>query len=214
MMFTEQQKQRIGRRIAEIEARTGAEVVTTLAARCDNYPEIPWKAFALGTALAATAIAGHRALSPAWAAGTPLVLVSVMLGAGLVFALATLAWPAWARCFLDRGRAEVEARQYAESLFLRHELFGTRGRNGILILVAQFEHEIVILPDRDVRERVAAAEWLEVVARMLPELKRGAPAEAFEAGLAAVEAVLRAHGYTTGGGRDELPGRLDGKTPS
>lgn len=212
MPLTSEEKNRILRRVAEIEAQTGAEIVTALAARCDNYPEIPWKAFALGAALGALAVLAEVALAPDWRTWSSLESVAVVLGTGLVCALPTLVWPGWARRFLERGRAEAEARQHAETQFMKHELFGTRGRHGILVLVAEFEHEVVILPDRGVRDRIAAAEWMGVIAHMLPALKRGAPAEAFTQGLAVLERVLRAHGYTRGGGENQLPEHIDGDT--
>jgi hypothetical protein len=38
----------------------------------------------------------------------------------------------------------LEVRHYAQALFLRRELFKTRGRNGILILVCKFARKIEI----------------------------------------------------------------------
>jgi len=45
-------------RVAHVEARTGAQVVTAIVDRSDAYPELVWKAFALGIAVAALLVVG------------------------------------------------------------------------------------------------------------------------------------------------------------
>ena len=68
--LTQQERARLKGRVAEAEARTGAQLVVAVIDRCDAYPELPWKAFALGvatTSLAAWAVA----LTPLVAAAAP-----------------------------------------------------------------------------------------------------------------------------------------------
>ena len=50
----------IERRVAEFEARTGVEIVAAVERRSDLYPEVPWRAFALGASLASLGVAGRR----------------------------------------------------------------------------------------------------------------------------------------------------------
>ena len=38
---------------AEIEARTGVQVVTAIVGKADHYAELPWIAFAFGASIAA-----------------------------------------------------------------------------------------------------------------------------------------------------------------
>jgi putative membrane protein len=214
MALNEPEQLLLVRRVAEIEARTGAEIVTTLVAKCDHYPEIPWKAFALGASTAALVVAALTLRNTGWTPGSPLPIIILMLGAGLVPALLTLFWPAFARLFLGRERAAGEALQYAESLFLKEQLFQTRSRTGILLLVAQFERQVVIVPDRAVRERLAPETLDGVIAHMTPLLSGGRTAQAFEAGLAALEELLRARGFSGATGPNELPDHLDEDRPT
>ncbi|MBI5611506.1 MAG: TPM domain-containing protein [Gammaproteobacteria bacterium] len=214
MALNEQEQQLLIRRIAEIEARTGAEIVTTLVAKCDHYPEIPWKAFALGASAAALIVAALTVAKPGWSLWSPLPISTSILGAGLVAALLTVFWPAFARLFLGRERAAGEVLQYAESLFLKEQLFQTRARTGILLLVAQFERRVAIVPDRAIRARLAPEALDGVIARMTPLLAGGRTAQAFEAGLAALDELLRARGFIGGDGDNELPDRLDEDRPT
>jgi putative membrane protein len=206
MTLTEEEQQRLVRRVAEIEAATGAEIVTAVAGRCDHYPEIPWKAFALGTSSGAGVAGLVSVFSRAWEPLPPLAIIALIAGTALAAALLAALWPAFGRFFLGHDRAAGEVRQYTESMFLREELFRTESRVGILMLVALFEREVVIVPDRGVRGRVGERAFDDAVGRMTPLLGAGRTAAAFEAGLDAVEERLRASGFTGAGGkRNELP---------
>ena len=161
-------------RIAAIEAATGVEVVAAVIGKADAYPELPWTAFALGASLAALGAVVADALRPDWLPANATLLVAVtILGAGAACALATIVTPAFARLFLRATRRDVEVRQYARALFLERELFRTRERTGILILVSLFERRIEILPDTGFGDSVKAADWDEVVKRMTPCLRIG-----------------------------------------
>lgn len=195
MKLSDKDRQGIEERAERLEARTGVQVVAVLADKCDDYPEIPWMAFALFSGLA-------------FAAALPWLASAVtggltLLGAGAAAALAAAFLPAFARRFLVAGRRDAEMRQHAESLFLRHELFRASNRCGILILVGLFERSVVILPDSGLRGRIGEAELEDVIARMMPALAGGRQAAALQDGLNALEALLVARGFAGGGG-DEI----------
>lgn len=75
-------------------------------------------------------------------------------------------------------------RQQAQSLFLQHELFATRERCGVLLLVSEFEREIVILPDTGVSAQLPQTTFEAVIDSMRGPLARGQLAQGFEIGLA------------------------------
>jgi len=145
-------------RIAAIEAAAGVEVVAAVIGKADAYPELPWTAFAVGASLAAFATVVADRLRPDWAmVPATLVAAVTILGVGAVCALAAVFIPAFARLFLRAPRCEVEVREHARSLFLERELFRTRERTGILILVSLFERRIELLPDTGFAAAVARA---------------------------------------------------------
>jgi putative membrane protein len=86
----------------------------------------------------------------------------------------------------------VETRQYAESLFLSREVFATRGRTGIMLLVSLFERQVIMLPDTGLSKRLGREASLGIITRMTPPLASGRVAKAFEAGLAGLEEALGA----------------------
>jgi putative membrane protein len=204
MFLNDAEADAITGQIGRLEARTGAQIVTAVVGKSDTYAELPWKAFALGAALAALAVVIEDVARPQWVtAHTALIHATLILGAGAASALLTVFVPPFARLFLRPTRRDLEVRQHAQSLFLRRELFKTRNRTGVLILVSLFERRVEILADTGFESRVSEGEWASVVARMTPRLREARPFHAFEEGLAAIEDLLTSKGVQLGAGADE-----------
>lgn len=191
MLLTATDKQAIEARVAALEKELGIEVVTVVTSKSDEYPEVVWKAFALGASLTALLVAIADVVRPDWVT-TGLVFTSVVivLAAGAACALATVYIPAFARLFLRKSRAEVEVAQYANDQFLERELFATPARTALLIVVSMLEHRVVVLPDKGLRAHLSAAQWDSVVTRMTERLAAGATGAAVLAGLGAVSEML------------------------
>jgi uncharacterized membrane protein len=196
-------------RIRAFEARTGVEAVTAVVPRSDRYHGLRWRAFAFGVALAALAVVLADILRPDWLhAYAILFAVATILGAGLACALLATVSPAFERLFLQRERAEAEARQRATALFLAHDLFATPSRNAVLLLASRYERVAVVLGDRAYDGRVTAGEWKGIVDAMTPPFASGDALAAFTAGLDALEALLVAKGFRGDGtARNALPDR-------
>jgi putative membrane protein len=194
-------------RIAALESTTGVEAVVSVIARADSYPEIPWKAFALGASLASLAAVAAVLLEPGWEAAEAVAETAVAaLAAGGAAALATVWIAPFARLFLPRARRQAEVLQYAQALFLEAELHRTLRRDGILLLVSLFEHEVVVLADRGVREKLGSAGLEPVIAATTARLARGLLKDALLEGLARLEQALAAHGLRAQpGDANELP---------
>jgi len=205
MHLSREEESRIDARVAALEGRTGAQVVAAVIGKCDAYPEIPWKAFALGVALATLVAALASQLQAGWhAPGGALIQALAVLGSGAAAAALAVFVPPFARLFLDPLRAEAEVRQYAQAMFLARELYRTPAHIGILLLVSRFERKIVILPDTGVRRRIAEADLAAVIAAMAEPLRADGIAPALHAGLDALEAQLAKRGFAGGAKSDEI----------
>lgn len=197
----------ISARVAALERARGVEVVTASIAKADAYPELPWRAGALAASITALVVAIGDVLRPDWATSTTLLLslAAVML-VGAAVALLAIFVPPFARLFLSRARAEIEVRQFAQAFFLERQLFRTRRRQGILILVARFEHRVELIADIGFDGRVAADEWGSVIPPMVPLLREGRADDALIAGLDALDTLLASRGFSGSGGTgNELP---------
>ena len=100
--------------------------------------------------------------------------------------------PRFARLFLNEHRKEVEVHQYAESLFLSRQLFATRRRSGILLLVSLFERQVILLPDTGISTRLSREAIQQIISLMTPSLASGSVARALEEGLEKLEEILAA----------------------
>jgi putative membrane protein len=191
MFLTTTEADEIEAHVAGIEARTGVQIVAAVVGKSDTYVELPWKAFALGVSAAALASVTVDALRPAWTtANTAIIQAVIVLGAGGAVALLAIFVPAFARLFLRAARAEAEVRQYAQSMCLQRQIFGTPGRTGVLVLVSLFERRIEILADTGFRDRVSARDWNAIIERMTPLLRRGRPSQALQQALTALDELL------------------------
>jgi uncharacterized membrane protein len=199
----------IAARIADIETRTGVQVVVAIVGRAARYPETRWKAFALGVSIAALLVGGLGIVRPDWnTASSAFGGIVLILAAGITNAFIATWVRRYERLFVRHNRASVEVRQYAEGLFLTRELFATPTRTAVLIVVSLFERVVAVHADRGHSERIAAADWEGVIAPMTVALRSGDRAGAVTAGLDRLESLLVRSGLVAAGATtNALPDR-------
>ena len=189
--------------LAEAEAQTRAQIVLATVRRSDNYAEIPWKAFAFGTSVTGFAVFLLDLLHNSWITDTMILFsVAAILSSGAIFMILTLIFPGFARLFLSGIRRETETLHYAEALFLSRELFTTAGRRGILLLVSQFERQVVILPDKGVRDVLTIEVMKDIILKMTEHLRQNNVKKAMETGLEELVSKLSASSQTRPGNNE------------
>lgn len=190
MHLAEEEQREINRLVTEAEAKSGAQLMIVIVAKADAYPEIPWKAFAIGSAFAGL-IVMVAAFLRADLAVHPILIAGAISATGATLALLAIFMPGFARLFLPRLRAEAEVRQYAQTEFLERQLFATRARVGVLMLLSFFEREAVIVADTGIRERITEEQFAAISAQMKPLLARTSRVAACKAGLGAITLLLQ-----------------------
>ncbi|KAF0196094.1 MAG: hypothetical protein FD166_2579 [Bacteroidetes bacterium] len=182
-------------RVAEVEKQTGTQIVLATTKRSDSYNEIPWKAFSLGVSVSGLIVVLTGLFFPVWATNTTILLtVAWILAPGILLAFMTTVFSCVARLFLTKHRRETETLQYAQSLFLSKELFGTKERKAILLLISGFERQVVILPDTGIRKMSGPEAMDKLMAEMIVQLKNRSVRKAFEAGLNELQISLSLKG--------------------
>jgi putative membrane protein len=189
--LSETDRSRLDKKIAEAEAKTSAQIVLASVKRSDSYAEIPWKAFAFGISVAGLTVFLFDMLYLQWVTNTMILLsVAVIFATGIILVFLTLLFPGFARLFLSAHRKESETLQYAESLFLSHELFATEGRRGVLLFISHFEKQVIILPDKGVRNRLKVDNLNNIISKMTRDLRKNNVRIALETGLEELTAAL------------------------
>ena len=191
-ILNDQERRKLDQRISEAEKVTGAQIVLAVVKRSDSYPEIPWKAFAMGVSVAGLVVFLLDLFFSTWMPQTTLLTaaISATFLVGVLFALLTVGITGLARLFLTENRSQEEVRQYAESVFLDRGLFATSQRTGILVLVSMFERQVIILPDTGLQEFLSRETIEEIISGMAPILASGDVARALEEGLKGLEKIL------------------------
>lgn len=197
MPLSEKEQQQINTLVGRFEADTGIQALAAVVGKADAYPEIPWKAYAIGSALGALAVVFSPLPLVDWSGGSTFAFHAMaILGAGAVLTAGAAFIPAFGRLFLDRVRAEGEVRQYSLALFVERELFRTSARRAVLLLISRFERVAVVLPDSGLVQYAPAGELGRVAAAMRAAFVSRGEVAGFEAGFHSLKGLLDARGFS------------------
>lgn len=174
LTLTADERERIRLAVDAAEQHTNAEIVPMLVSRSGLYRDAQHRAgiilvLVTLTILLTTEILwlpwGWHASNAAW-----LVLATILAyGAG--------AWLGGLvpiiRLFTSTDRMHQKVRLRAERAFAQHAVSQTRERTGVLLMVSLLEHEIYVLPDQPLFQRVPVERWSLVVEAAVGRLKAG-----------------------------------------
>lgn len=174
LRLTAEERERIGLAVHGAELHTNAEIVPMVVSRSGLYRDSQhWSGLILAlsalTLLLSTELFwlpwGWHASNAAW-----LVLVTVLAyGAGIW--LGTLV--PIIRLLTPTERMRHKVRLRAERAFAQYAVSQTRERTGVLIMVSLLEHQIHVLADRPLFQRVPSEQWSRVVEAAVDRLKTG-----------------------------------------
>jgi len=171
--------------IAEIEQRTAAELVVATVEQSASYAGIK-TAYALAVALAGGAVA-H--LVDPWLSVAQLLWLQ-LAAAGVSWLVCSIPWVLVR--VVPRAYLTESVEQRAQLAFLHNALFETRDRTGVLILISQLEHRVVILGDSGIHARIQTAGWQGHVAHIVEAIRKGRAEQGICETLRAIGEILGA----------------------
>jgi len=202
--FSEADRDAIREATAAAERRTSGELVVSVAERCDPHPEVAWKATLIGGALGAICAAAVEWRFGGW--GTPgYAWVLIGLQIGVLLGYLASRFDAVARRLIDEHALSSRVEGRAARAFLEEGVFATRGRTGILIFVALFEHRVLVLADAGIDDRVAHETWREISDDVALAIRRGVPTAALIRAVERCAQLLSEHGLAALDPDNELP---------
>jgi len=147
----------VGRHVADIEAKTDAEVVVAAAERSGSYRDV---SMALAFVAALFAFAALEALP--WTVHPLLALAELLLTFGLATWLAEgTALPVR---LAPRERRSQQVHEAAAATFHLDGVHATPSRIGLLVYVSAAERLVELIPDVGLRERFPEEEWRRLAA--------------------------------------------------
>ena len=208
-LFTEADRRAIAEAARTAEGSTSGEIVPFVVGVCDDYPEAGWKASVLG---ALTGMAGGivvHYLGGFWGGSLWLWVVLPLLVCAVAAALLARIFDGIRRWVIGGSTLEFRSRQRAERCFLEEEVFATRDRTGILIFVAIFEHQVVVMGDTGINRAVPEGAWDHVVEDVIAGIRARRPAAALVGAIAECGRLLAEHRLEIRpDDTDELPNEL------
>lgn len=225
IQFTSEDHARVSAAIVAAEARTSGEIFCVCARRVSSYRDV-----SLGWAAAAALLAPLALIplgfDPAWfpgiadsweaahiaardiTVGRALAAYAVLQAAVFVSVFLITCIPAVRRRVTPRSVRRARVRRAALQQFLAHGLHTTRDRTGVLIFAALADHQVEVIADEGIHDRVDRDIWAQAVDALTVELRAGRAAEGFEAAIALAGGVLAEHFPPRPRNPDELPNRL------
>jgi len=189
---------RIEAAIQRAEAQTSTEFVVAIIPRSGDYllgPLLAAAAWALGTAFVVGWFMPALPTFDVVALQVPIALATFFL-----FRL-----PAIHRRLIPKALAEEHVKRRAFALFSERGLYRTRDASGMLILVSELEHRVVLLGDRGIHENVGDAGWQAHVDHIVAAIRRGDTAQGIVDVVERLSAVHAQHLAVRPDDHDELP---------
>jgi len=176
--FSDEQKARVAKAVAEAESKTSAEilpVVATASGRYDRPEDIVglW----LGAILAVVAWLAFRGTDAAatdWgfsAASLELPAIIVALVVGFILGAVIASRVGWLRAlFTSRTQMRDEVHARARELFFDSRVHHTAGQTGLLVYVSLFERAAAVIADKAVTEKLGQGALDELCAALTASL--------------------------------------------
>lgn len=174
LTLTADERERIRLAVHAAEQHTNAEIVPMIVSRSGLYRDAQYRAGIILALVTLTILLTTEILWLPWGWHTSnaawLVLATILAyGAG-----------AWLgslvpiiRLFTSTDRMHQKVRLRAERAFAQHAVSQTRERTGVLIMVSLLEHQVYVLPDQPLFQRVPMERWSSVVEAAVDRLKAG-----------------------------------------
>ncbi len=216
---------RIAAAIAEAEAHTSGEIFCVLARKVSDYRDVSLTC-ATAAALVLPLLLIPVGFEPSWVRGFSqgweaghlaardvtvghALAAYALLQAGiflLVFVLTSI--PPVRRWVTPRSIRTARVRKAALQQFLAHGVHVTEARTGVLLFACLADHQVEVLADSGIHEKVDESVWAEAVEALARGLKQGEAAAGFEAAIGLTGAVLAEHFPPQPRDRNELDDRL------
>lgn len=211
--------------IAEAESRTSGEIFCVMARKVSSYRDVSlgWAAAAAlllplglipvgfdaswlpgvsGNWEAAHLAARDATIGAAIAAYAMIQAVTFLV----IFGLTSI--PVIRRWVTPAGVRRTRVRRAALNQFLAHGLHVTQARTGVMIFAALDDHQVEIIADQGIYEKVDADVWARACAAMVREMRDNRPVSGFQQAIALCGAVLAQHFPPRANNPNEVVDRL------
>jgi putative membrane protein len=211
---------RISSAVAQVEAKSDAEVVTVIAGRSDSYHDVGLHYAILAMLLFLTALAAFpewfititNQFLGGWAHSLTLqqylgLLLIKLIGIFLIVRFA-LSYMPLRMLLTPKATKARRVRRAAITLFRAAVDNRTRASTGILIYLSLAEHRAEIVADAAISKVVAPECWGDAMATLIHHVRAGAAGDGMVAAIEEIGVILANHVPKSRDDTDELPNCL------
>ncbi|WP_421877079.1 TPM domain-containing protein [Marinoscillum sp.] len=169
--FSDTEKEQVKQAVKDLETVSCGEIVPYFVNSSDDYAEASWYTAGVfgGVTSVLIAILSYLWLLP-WRL-TPLEVSLIIFGAFLVGFLIPLILPKAKRWIISSDRQQERVNQRALQAFMNEKVFETEERVGILIFISRLEHQVLVLGDEGISQKVKPEDWQHVVNEVINGIK-------------------------------------------
>lgn len=193
--FSDNDKNEIKEAVKNLEKESSGELVLYFAKSSHSYQGASWKLAGIlgGLSLCIVILLSYLWLLPPFF--SPIVIcftVLSMMALGLGLAAVS---PKIRMSLVAAKIIEQAVITKARDVFLQEEVFKTSDRSGILIYISELEHEVVVLGDSGINEKIQDSAWLEVVNTIVKGIKQDETAQGIIKAIDLCRTLLLEHDF-------------------
>lgn len=193
--FSDNDKNEIKEAVKNLEKESSGELVLYFAKSSHSYQGASWKLAGIlgGLSLCIVILLSYLWLLPSFF--SPIVIcftVLSMMALGLGLAAVS---PKIRMSLVAAKIIEQAVITKARDVFLQEEVFKTSDRSGILIYISELEHEVVVLGDSGINEKIQDSAWLEVVNTIVKGIKQDETAQGIIKAIDLCRTLLLEHDF-------------------
>lgn len=173
--FSEENLKQIEDKVKQVESQSGIEVVPVFVERSHYYPQAFWRLVVIVLAIMIfTFEIIQMGSSNTWDENQKLFLnINIILGIEFILIFVCAKIFNLTKYLLHEDEINRETSKSAQTEFLKHEVFKTKNRIGILIHLSFLERKINILADSGIYSKTKQSDWDAIAQYISQEFKKG-----------------------------------------
>lgn len=169
--LSEEEQNQIAEAVEMAEGKTSGEIVPYVLRSSDAYEEAYWRGSAFLMVFTVVFFLVIRYLCDYWFSISLFELLFMIFGGGAFGAVLTFFFPRIRILLAGKHLIEERVSAKAAQVFLSEDISSTQERTGILIFLSLLEHQVVVLGDKGINEKVSKQDWEGIVSQTVRSIK-------------------------------------------
>lgn len=208
-LLTKDEEQQIVAAVRHAESKISGEIVPVILKRCHHYPSSKYKLALIASVMMFLLIILADRYLEGFNLYDPIYYFTLVYSAAIVGFFIPIWFPSVAPAFANEKEKRHAVEQKAETIFLENEIFNTRQRTGIMILISLAERRALVMADRGINQKVEQSTWDDLISKLIDSIKSKELAEGMNNAIESATQILLENGFTVeAGDTNELTDKI------